>query len=292
MPPAPFTLVDTYDTGATHELARRASLAPTDAQKITLIVAASYVVAIAILPYLKELIYPFKLLTVGMHEMCHAIAGILTCARVQGIELDPDEGGCTTMRGGIPAITLPAGYLGSSLIGAALITCGFDTDASKVACLVLAAFFFLTLYWARRSWIAYATIALMVALIIVRACVLDPHVSLIRNALGICMIDAQITWLVADSVALRFLVLFIGVMSCLYCIWDIIDDTLARKVNSSDASEYADMIGCCSSRFWGAFWLLQSICFFVAGILVGLVAFRETWAEQADDARHFLGGTP
>lgn len=47
--------------------------------------------------------------------------------------------------------------------------------------------------------------------------------------------------------------------------WDIVDvsrlrenrsrsdvqDTLARKVNTSDASEYATMIGCCSSKFWG-----------------------------------------
>ena len=31
----------------------------------------------------------------------------------------------------------------------------------------------------------------------------------------------------------------------------ISQDTLARKVNSSDASEYAHMIGCCGSRFWG-----------------------------------------
>ena len=34
---------------------------------------------------------------------------------------------------------------------------------------------------------------------------------------------AQVTWLVADSVALRFFVLFVGVMSCFYSIWDIID---------------------------------------------------------------------
>ena len=55
------------------------------------------------------------------------------------------------MSGGIPWLTLPAGYLGSSLIGAALITCGFDTNASKVASLVLAVFFVFTLWWARRN---------------------------------------------------------------------------------------------------------------------------------------------
>ena len=55
------------------------------------------------------------------------------------------------MSGGIPWLTLPAGYLGSSFIGACLIACGFDTNASKVASLVLAAFFLITLFWARRE---------------------------------------------------------------------------------------------------------------------------------------------
>jgi hypothetical protein len=55
------------------------------------------------------------------------------------------------MSGGIPWLTLPAGYLGSGLIGAALITCGFDTNASKGASLVLAVFFIFTLWWARRN---------------------------------------------------------------------------------------------------------------------------------------------
>lgn len=55
------------------------------------------------------------------------------------------------MSGGIPWLTLPAGYLGSSFIGAALIACGFDTNASKVASIVLAVFFIITLWWARRS---------------------------------------------------------------------------------------------------------------------------------------------
>jgi hypothetical protein len=55
------------------------------------------------------------------------------------------------MSGGIAWLTLPAGYLGSGLIGATLIACGFDTNASKVASLVLAVFFIFTLWWARRN---------------------------------------------------------------------------------------------------------------------------------------------
>lgn len=94
--------------------------------------------------------------------------GVLTCATIHSIELDrellhlqlntadhggiaADEGGATSMSGGIPWLTLPAGYLGSSFIGAALIACGFDTNASKVAVIVLGVFFLFTLWWARRN---------------------------------------------------------------------------------------------------------------------------------------------
>ncbi|KAL7282979.1 hypothetical protein PYCCODRAFT_1390616 [Trametes coccinea BRFM310] len=242
------------------------SLTPTATQRTTLIVAACYIVAIALLwhlPYLSAIIYPFKLLTVGFHEMSHAIAGILTCAHIHSVELDPDEGGATRMSGGIPWITLPAGYLGSSFIGAALITCGFDTNASKVASLVMAAFFLFTLWWARRNWLTWLLILGMSGLIV-------------------------LFWFVAGGVALRFFVLFIGVMSCMYVLWDVVDDTIARKVNGSDASSFAEICGCCPSQVWGVIWLIQAFAFFACGIIIGLVAFKQSSAQQAEDAKHFL----
>jgi hypothetical protein len=74
------------------------------------------------------------------------------------------------MRGGIPWLTLPAGYLGSSFIGAAMIACAFDIRASKVmsfgeprerqhccghadAPTVIAVCFLFTLGWARKNWL-------------------------------------------------------------------------------------------------------------------------------------------
>ncbi|KAH9024124.1 peptidase M50B-like-domain-containing protein, partial [Lactarius hengduanensis] len=254
-----------YDT--THELVARSSdLTPNATQRTTLIVAGCYIIIIGILwhvPYLNLIIYPFKLLTVGFHEMSHAFMGVLTCAHIHSIELDPDEGGATTMSGGIPWLTLPAGYLGSGLIGAALIACGFDTDASKVATLVLAVFFLFTLWWARRNLLTWVLLLGMSGLII-------------------------LFWFIKGGVALRYLVLFIGVMSCMYVLWDVIDDTIARKVNSSDASAFAKICGCFPSQVWGVIWLLIAFCFFVLGVLVGIIAFKETAAEQAEDAKHFL----
>jgi len=243
-----------------------ALLTPNPTQRTTLIVAGCYIIAIAILwhvPYLKVIIYPFKLLTVGFHEMSHAIMGVLTCAHIHSIELDPDEGGSTSMSGGIPWITLPAGYLGSGFIGASLIACGFDTDASKVASIVMAVFFLFTLWWARRNILTWVLIFGMSGLII-------------------------LFWFVAGSVALRWLVLFIGVMSCMYVLWDVIDDTIARKVNESDASAFAKIIGCCPSQVWGVIWLLIAFGFFAAGVIVGLVAFKASAAQQKDASAHFI----
>ncbi|KAL7416087.1 peptidase M50B-like-domain-containing protein [Mrakia frigida] len=245
-------------------------LTPNDSQRVTLIVAGCYVILIFILwhvRFLSWIIYPFKLLTVGFHELSHALAGVLTCATIVSITLDPDEGGSTRMRGGVPAITLPAGYLGSSFIGGTLIACGFDINASKVACLVLGVFFLLTLYWARRSWSSWLTILFMCALI------------------AIC-------WIFAHSLPLRFFVLFLGVMSCFYSVWDIVDDTIARKINTSDASEFAQLCGCCPSKVWGFVWLVISLIFFAAGLLVGIAAFKDDFAQQNAKSENFLGGTP
>ena len=137
------------------------------------------------------------MLVIAFHEFGHAITACCTGGKVESISLDPREGGVTHMRGGISAVTLPAGYLGSSLIGALLIFCGFDIVASKVASIVLGVCFLLTLWWARRDWLTIVTVLLAVGLLI--AC-----------------------WFIAHAEALKYVVLFIGVMSALYSVWDIV----------------------------------------------------------------------
>jgi hypothetical protein len=110
-----------------------------------------------------------------------------------------DEGGATRMSGGIPWLTLPAGYLGSSFIGAVLIACGFNTNASKIACLVLAGFFVLTLWWARRN------VLYVPALPSTRCFAADEGK---RTWVLILMMSGLIVlfWFVGGGVALRFFV--------------------------------------------------------------------------------------
>jgi hypothetical protein len=70
------------------------------------------------------------------------------------------------MRGGKQFLTLPAGYLGSSLIGGLLIFTGFNIVASKVASIVLGVCFLLTLWWARKDWLTIVTILIAVGLLV------------------------------------------------------------------------------------------------------------------------------
>ncbi|KAI0023902.1 peptidase M50B-like-domain-containing protein [Xylariomycetidae sp. FL0641] len=236
-----------------------------DSQKVTLGVIALYVVVIAILwnvPFVRWSLWPFKMLVIAFHEFGHALAACCTGGRVKSISLDPREGGVTHMVGGKSAITLPAGYLGSSLIGALLIFCGFDIVASKVASLVLAVCFVLTLWWGKRDWLTIVTVLLAVGLM----------------AAG---------WFIAHGVALRYIVLFVGVMSSLYSVWDICDDLILRKVNSSDASVFAQRYGG-SSQCWGIIWSIISVIFMAAGIVAGIAAFPEGFAQQQKDSKNFL----
>jgi len=50
-------------------------------------------------------------------------------------------------------------------------------------------------------------------------------------------------WFVGGGVALRYLVLFVGVMSCMYVLWDVIG-TLLNSI-----LVYGRILTCCSRRY-------------------------------------------
>lgn len=81
--------------------------------------------------------------------------------------------------------------------------------------------------------------------------------------------------------------LFIGVMSSLYSVWDICDDLILRKVNSSDASVFAKRYGG-SSQCWGVLWSIVSLILMVCGIIAALAAFPQDFAQQQKDSQGFI----
>ncbi|TIC00956.1 hypothetical protein E3Q18_00940 [Wallemia mellicola] len=210
-----------------HLYRRDSSLSVNSTQKETLIVACVYAVVIGILwhvPFLRWLIYPFKLLTVGFHEFSHALAGKLTGAKIESIRLDPHEGGETRMRGGWSFISLPAGFL-------------FD------------------LYLLGQKGLAVLS--------------LDYHLLS-----ATCSVLVHKSWYIPPLCYI--------VHRCN----ELFNDTLIRKVASSDAVQMSYAFKCIPSRGWGFIWLLQSVGFFACGIIVGIAAFK--YEDQRARADMFL----
>src|SRR4051812_29864841 len=83
------------------------------------LLAACAVVALVF--WSTPLLVPFRLFVTVVHELGHAVATVLTGGQVTGIEISPGGGGLTLVRGGNFFVSVSAGYLGSSLFGAALL---------------------------------------------------------------------------------------------------------------------------------------------------------------------------
>jgi hypothetical protein len=84
-------------------------------------------------------------------------------------------------------------------------------------------------------------------------------------------------WFIADGKPLRFYVLFVGIMSALYALYDIVDDLIFRKIHESDASQFARMCPIMGARAWGCLWLLIAFAFLAAAILAGLAVVSRAW---------------
>ncbi|KAJ3207639.1 hypothetical protein HDU67_007350 [Dinochytrium kinnereticum] len=229
-------------------------LNPSQDQLKTIYFIAGFSVAILILwymPVLKYLLWPFKVFTVALHEFGHASVGFCTGARIQSITVDPDEGGLTKMLGGNMYLSLPAGYLSSSFWGAVMIFCGFNLLASKVVAVIVGIAMILTLFWA-KNWLTRGITVGFIGLI-------------------------ALLWWLENSIGLRYFVLFLGTMSSLYAVWDIIEDLVIRKVNESDASHFSRICcnGCMPPQAWGVIWFIISIMFIGIAIVGALLVFKD-----------------
>ena len=85
------------------------------------IVAAVLVALVGALPFGSLALYPFSLFVTLVHESSHALAGVISGGTVQRLTLNSDLSGTTLIRGGAMALIAPAGYLGATLAGVALL---------------------------------------------------------------------------------------------------------------------------------------------------------------------------
>ncbi|ORX37215.1 peptidase M50B-like-domain-containing protein [Kockovaella imperatae] len=255
-------------------VARAADSTPNQFQTNTVIVACVMFVIILIawnVPILREIISGLKLFVTGCHELSHLVVGLLCGGQVVSICIDPNDGGATHIMGlmrtyprvprdpyAMPTYsqlfwsssavaTLGAGYVGSSIFGFLFIFCAFHIVASKAAALVIHIGLLVPILRADH-WIAFASIIVCEAVLI-----------------GL--------WFGDHGNALRFYILFVGVMSLFYVVWDYLDERLFDKRNTSDCAQFSELLGWPISG-WAVFWFIYSGLVFTAAIFAGIIVFR------------------
>jgi hypothetical protein len=193
-------------------------------------------------------VYPLRLLVVFLHEISHGLAAIATGGRVLRIELTAGEGGLCVTQGGWLLVVLNAGYLGSLVFGA-------------VALVVVA-----RTRWDRGLVTGLGLFLAAVTLLYVRT-LFGFAYGLVAGAALVAVGSKLPSW---SELVLKT----IGVVSCLYGVWDIFSDVFFRSVRGSDANALGRATGI-PAVVWGTLWVALDVVVVV-------------WALQAaarEDAR-------
>jgi hypothetical protein len=184
-------------------------------------------------------LWPFKLLTVLMHESGHAAATLLVGGSVDSISVSPDQGGLTWSRY-VPAlwrqvVVSSGGYVGSSVSGCVLLLLASRSRTGRWPLIALAGWTGLvTLLWVRDgfSFLFVGGWTLVLALIARYG-----HAYLRRGVL-----------------------VFLATFSCLYALFDIKDDLL--HLSSWSGKTDADALAKATfipAIVWGVAWGALSI---------------------------------
>uniref|UniRef100_A0A803NDS9 Uncharacterized protein n=1 Tax=Chenopodium quinoa TaxID=63459 RepID=A0A803NDS9_CHEQI len=76
---------------------------------------------------------------------------------------------------------------------------------------------------------------------------------------GLCIgfiVFLAVIWILQEKTdihILRYVILFIGVMNSLFSVYDIYDDLISRRVNSSDAEKFAEVCPCHAMGLHGVY---------------------------------------
>lgn len=161
----------------------------------------------------------------------------MTGGDVVSLSISADQGGLVMSRGGNRFITLSAGYLGSLLIGMALLLAATRTKADRTVMAICG----------------------IVTLVIAGLYMRDLFALAFTIGAGIAMLlAARYLGHKANDLILRV----VGLTSVIYVPYDIFSDTIARSNLRSDARMLAEEFGG-TTMMWGGLWLFVS--FFAIG---------------------------
>ena len=195
-------------------------------------------------------LYPLKILVVLFHELSHGLAAVVSGGSIDHIEISFEQGGVCYTRGGSNFVILNAGYLGSLVWGAALLVAAARTrhDQHIVGLLGVVLIAVTLLYIRSFFGFVYGLVA------------------------GVVLLG--IAWKL-PNVASDHLLTVLGMVSCLYAIWDIGSDIIFRTVPGSDAYQLAELTGI-PSVIWGGLWIVLAVA---ATLTALIIASRRVQAD-------------
>ncbi len=204
-----------------------------------------------------KFMFPIKAFVVMLHEISHGLAAVFTGGSIEKIELSVRLGGVCWTRGGIRAVILPAGYLGSMFFGSLILVAA-----------------------ARTRWDRYISMGIGVAVVLVTAIFIRTWFGFFFGlAFGAAMIlMGRFLSEKVNDIALKF----IGLTSVMYAIFDIKDDLISRTVAGSDAYKMAEIFVVLPPIFWGILWIAISVV--VAAVMLW-VASKGDGSNDEDEPK-------
>ncbi|NUL82411.1 MAG: M50 family metallopeptidase [Armatimonadetes bacterium] len=209
-------------------------------------------------PGLNLLGLPFIYLSTHAHELFHAAAAVLTGGSAHYIKVFANGSGVTPVTGGFLPVIASAGYVGSALLGGALIYFGRTAQGARAALAWMCAILAVSLvFWVRGDLVGVLSALFWIALL----------AYVVRY------------W---RSAAVILAAQFVGLQLCLYglqAFFVLLRITAYTGLhNDAKLMERATLL---PAVFWATAWALFSI------VMMGLT-LRRAWREPAPRGKNVL----
>ncbi|MCH8978058.1 MAG: M50 family metallopeptidase [Armatimonadetes bacterium] len=206
--------------------------------------------AVWAVPFLRPVLLPLIYYNTHIHELCHALAAVVTGGSVEHIKVFASGGGETITRGGSPFLLATSGYVGSAIVGGLLIY-GARTVAGA----------------RKMLWVAAGFIALTMVFF-----VRGETVGVLAGLGWLAALVAMAVWLKGD--AKIFAVQFLGIQQCLTSVYAFLT-LLAITASSRGHSDATNMEQATHlpAMFWAVVWLLIALAAMGFGI-------KASWANR------------
>lgn len=168
-----------------------------------------------------------------IHEFSHGLAAVITGGKVINLDVFWDLSGETRSSGGLKFIVAIMGYTGSLLFGSGLFYSAFNKKFSKWFLPISS----ILLILLTSNWMSYPA-GIIFSLLLAAILFLIP--KYLNETLS------------------SYILKILGLLSILYCVYDIKTDLLTQSLQITDAQLLAELTGI-SEFVWGLIWFSVSI---------------------------------